>query len=287
MSEWTSILDDLTTYLRWLHECGERTEEFSPETLKDFLSGPAAKNVSRSAAADAVPSPAAPGLDPAAFAQFRQSAAVLAVAEKPGTLPDIESPEARRTALAAIALKVAPCRLCGLCEKRIQTVPGQGNAISPDIMFVGEAPGAEDDEQGQAFVGKAGQLLTKMIEAMGYARDEVFVANVCKCRPPNDRQPSLEEMQACIPYLRAQIAIIRPKTIVALGATAVKGLMETTQGISKLRGTWTTFAGLPLMPTFHPTYLLRFPSAKQDAWEDLKKVLTRLGKPVPVKKRAG
>ena len=122
---------------------------------------------------------------------------------------------------------------------------------------------------------------------MGYTRDEVFIANVCKCRPPGNRPPALEEMQACLPYLQKQIAAIRPKTIVALGATAVKGLLESNSGISKLRGTWTIYANIPLMPTYHPAYLLRFPPAKKDAWEDLKKVLAKLGKPVPVKKTAG
>ena len=284
MSEWTAILDDLTTYLRWRQECGARMEEFEPETLKAFLTGVPGKAPARS------PAPEAAGLrpvktgNPHVDASVPQSAAEpLAAAESPATKP-ADTPEARHAALAAIAQKAAACRQCVLCEKRIQAVPGQGNAISPDIMFIGEAPGADEDKQGLAFVGAAGQLLTKMIAAMGYTRDEVFIANICKCRPPNNRPPALDEMQACLPYLRAQIAAIRPKTIVALGATAVKGLLDSSMGISRLRGTWTAYAGVPLMPTFHPAYLLRFPPAKKDAWEDLKKVLVRLGKPVPVKK---
>jgi len=164
-------------------------------------------------------------------------------------------------------------------------VPGQGNLLSPDIMFIGEAPGADEDRQGLAFVGLAGQLLTKMIAAMGYARDEVFIANICKCRPPQNRQPALTEMQACLPYLRAQIAIVRPRAIVALGATAVKGLLDSSAGISRLRGTWTAYMGIPLMPTYHPAYLLRVPPAKHEAWDDLKKVLQRLGRPVPDTKK--
>ena len=285
MSEWTTILDDLTSYLRWRQECGDRSEEFAPETLQAFLANTPGKGVAHvnPAVAPAPGAAAAPG----AFAVQRAPGSTApAVAEAPAADP-AETPEARQAALAVIAQKAAACRLCVLCEKRTQAVPGQGRAISPDVMFIGEAPGADEDAQGLAFVGAAGQLLTKMIAAMGYTRDEVFIANVCKCRPPGNRPPALEEMQACLPYLQKQIAAIRPKTIVALGATAVKGLLESNSGISKLRGTWTIYANIPLMPTYHPAYLLRFPPAKKDAWEDLKKVLAKLGKPVPVKKTAG
>ena len=286
MSEWTAILDDLTTYLRWCQECGERTEEFTPETLKAFLAGTPGKSTPRATAVGVALPPAGNTADPQAFAVFRQSAASLTITEGPEVNP-ADAPEARQAVLATVAQKAAACKLCVLCAQRKQSVPGQGKSLAPDIMFIGEAPGAEEDEQGVAFVGKAGQLLTKMIEAMGYTRDEVFIANVCKCRPPDDRQPTLDEMQACLPYLRSQIAAIRPRTIVALGATAVKGLLDANNGVSKLRGTWTTYtAGIPLLPTYHPTYLLRFPSAKKDAWEDLKKVLVKLGKPIPAKKKA-
>ena len=284
MSEWTAILDDLTAYLRWCQERGERTEELDPETLKAFLTGTPWKGSARGPATEATALRPEPGNNPKAFAGLRQPTAPFAMADSPAPAPTDDKPEARQAVLTKISETITACKLCVLCEKRIQTVPGQGNAFSPDVMFIGEAPGADEDEQGLAFVGKAGQLLTKMIEAMGYTRDQVFIANICKCRPPNNRPPSLEEMQACLPYLRAQIAAIRPKTIVALGATAVKGLLDSNIGISKLRGTWTTYANIPLMPTYHPAYLLRFPPAKKDAWEDLKKVLARLGKPVPAKK---
>jgi uracil-DNA glycosylase family 4 len=287
MSEWTAILDDLTTYLRWRQECGGRTEEFDPQTLETFLTGRPGKASARGPASAPARPQAAKAEAPQAGVNLWQPAAEPAeAAEAPASNP-ADSPEARRTALAVIAQKVAVCRQCVLCEKRIQAVPGQGNALSPDILFIGEAPGADEDQQGLAFVGAAGQLLTKMIAAMGYTRDEVFIANICKCRPPNNRPPALDEMQACLPYLRAQIAAIRPKTIVALGATAVKGLLDSSMGISRLRGTWTSYAGVPLMPTFHPAYLLRLPPAKKDAWEDLKKVLVKLGKPLPPKKAAG
>ncbi|MEN7972455.1 MAG: uracil-DNA glycosylase [Verrucomicrobiota bacterium] len=209
-------------------------------------------------------------------------------------VPAPEAPEAARvevasipqdfTSLEGIAAHIATCRNCSLCQGRTNTVPGEGNADSPDIMFIGEGPGADEDAQGRPFVGKAGQLLTKMIEAMGYQREKVFIANVVKCRPPNNRAPQPEEMEACLPYLRQQIGLIKPKTIVGLGATAIKGLLGKTAGITRLRGTWQEYEGIKLMPTFHPSYLLRDPSKKKDVWQDLKQVLTELGKEPPAKK---
>jgi DNA polymerase len=194
------------------------------------------------------------------------------------------TPENRQATLSIVTTKIAACRLCPLCEKRTQTVPGQGNTLSPDIMFVGEAASADDDRQGQPFLGASGELLTRMIMAMGYTREDVFITTICKCHPPENRQPSLVEMQACLPYLRTQITAIQPRVLVALGATAVKGLLDASTGISRFRGVWTTFQGVPLMPTYHPSHLLRYPDTKKDAWDDLKKVLQRLGKPVPQKK---
>lgn len=188
--------------------------------------------------------------------------------------------------LDAIAAQISGCRKCPLHRTRTNTVPGQGNGKRPEVMFIGEAPGADEDEQGLAFVGRAGQLLTKMIEAMGYTRDEVFIANIAKCRPPDNRPPTPEEMETCIPFLKQQIAVIQPKVIVALGATAVQGLINQT-GISKLRGNWLDYQGTPLMPTFHPAYLLRNPPAKKEVWADLQAVLKRLGRtppPPPAKK---
>jgi DNA polymerase len=147
---------------------------------------------------------------------------------------------------------------------------------------VGEGPGEDEDIQGLAFVGRAGQLLTKMIEAMGYRRDEVFIANIVKCRPPGNRKPFPDEMAACLPYLKEQIALLKPRVIIALGATAVTGLLGSmATGISRLRGNWQSFGGIDVMPTFHPSYLLRTPSAKNAAWADLQAVLKKLGRPVP------
>jgi DNA polymerase len=280
MSAWTQTIDDLIAYLRWKQECGARTEEMSPEVLKVFQSDAPGSAGARRPTTSHTRTTAAATSTPAS----RQTTAVAEPAPPPvQKLPS--TPGERRAALDEIARNIAACTRCGLCEKRTKTVPGQGNPCSPDIMFIGEAPGADEDVQGLAFVGAAGQLLTKMIAAMGYTRDEVFIANICKCRPPNNRPPTPEEMDACISYLQAQIAIIRPKVIVALGGTAVQGLLRQT-GISKLRGTWTTYAGIPLMPTFHPSYLLRLPPAKKLAWADLKLVLQKLNRPLPDAKQS-
>ena len=185
---------------------------------------------------------------------------------------------------AAVTAEIAACTLCDLHKTRTNTVPGQGHA-RPEVMFVGEAPGADEDRQGLAFVGRAGQLLTKMIEAMGYTRDEVFIGNILKCRPPDNRKPLPDEMDTCLPYLKRQIALLQPKVIVCLGGTAMEGLLGLT-GITRRRGTWYRFEGIDVMPTFHPAYLLRNPSTKHDTWADLKAVLSHLGRtPPPVKKR--
>ncbi len=194
------------------------------------------------------------------------------------------APAGTENEMSRIALEIAGCKKCALHQTRIQTVPGQGNAQRPEIMFIGEAPGADEDEQGLAFVGRAGQLVTKMIGAMGFTREEVFIANILKCRPPDNRPPTPEEMAICIPYLKRQIAEIQPKVIVALGATAVLGLLNLTK-ISELRGKWQTFEGIDLMPTYHPSYLLRNPVMKRVAWQDLQEVLKRLGRSVPPAKK--
>ncbi len=188
------------------------------------------------------------------------------------------------SSLKSLVTDIAACAKCGLHKTRTKTVPGQGNP-RPEIMFVGEAPGADEDAQGLAFVGAAGQLLTKMIEAMGLSREDVFIANILKCRPPENRPPTPEETQICMPYLKEQIRLLKPKVIVALGATAVKGLLADEIGITKLRGQWRTFEGIDVMPTFHPAYLLRNPTTKKEAWEDLKSVLRHIGRTPPAVKK--
>ena len=188
------------------------------------------------------------------------------------------------TTLEAVATHIAQCRNCPLCRTRTHTVPGEGNAERPDIMFVGEGPGADEDARGRPFVGKAGKLLDKMIEAMGYRREEIYIANVVKCRPPENRKPQREEMDMCLPYLREQIRLIRPRVIVGLGGTAMEGLLGKPIAITRLRGIWQEYQGIKLMPTFHPSYLLRDPAKKKDAWQDLQAVLAELGKKAPPRK---
>jgi DNA polymerase len=168
-----------------------------------------------------------------------------------------------------------------LHERRKQAVFARGNATS-GLCFVGEGPGADEDAQGFPFVGKAGQLLDRMIAAMGFERDEAYVCNVVKCRPPDNRKPELDEIAACSPYLHEQLELIRPQVIVALGASAVQGLLGTTEGITKMRGRWKLYRGrIPVMPTFHPAYLLRQPDAKRDVWADLQAVVERMGRSLP------
>lgn len=194
--------------------------------------------------------------------------------------PAATTPSPPGKQLEEIARRIAACRRCPLHESRTHPVPGQGNS-APDIAFIGEAPGFEEDRRGEAFVGAAGQLLTRIINAMGYTREEVWIGNIVKCRPPGNRAPMPDEMQACLPFLKQQLAILRPSVIVCLGSTAVKGLLGIQQGITRLRGNWMTFDGTDVMPTFHPAYLLRNPSAKAPVWTDMKAVLKRLGRRPP------
>jgi len=204
--------------------------------------------------------------------------------DHPELIPSGKGDSSAEAGLLEIANRINECKLCPLWKTRNKTVPGQGNP-APEIMFVGEGPGADEDRQGLPFVGRAGQLLTRMIEAMGMKREEVFIGNIVKCRPPGNRVPMPEEMDACIPYLEEQVAILKPRVIIALGATAVKGLLKVSTGIVKLRGTWMKYKDVDVMPTFHPAYLLRNPPAKREVWEDLKAVLARIGRePPPVKK---
>ncbi len=163
------------------------------------------------------------------------------------------------------------CTRCRLHEGRTRIVFGQGNPHAR-LMFVGEGPGADEDRQGLAFVGKAGQLLTRIIEAIGLTREEVYIANIVKCRPPKNRDPKEDEVETCFPFLKAQIRVIRPAIICALGAPAARTLLGVTVPISRLRGQFFDFHGIQVMPTYHPAYLLRNPEAKRLVWEDVQKV---------------
>jgi DNA polymerase len=166
---------------------------------------------------------------------------------------------------------IGDCTRCGLCEGRTQVVNTFGNHEAR-LMFVGEAPGADEDAQGRPFVGRAGQLLTKVIEAIGMKREDVLIGNVNRCRPPGNRQPSLEEAAICRPFLFREIAAVQPDVIVVMGNTALRNLLEVREGITRVRGKFQDFRGIKVMPTFHPAYLLRDPSKKRETWEDLKKV---------------
>jgi len=166
------------------------------------------------------------------------------------------------------------CSKCGLSKNRTHVVFGEGN-LRAKIMFVGEGPGHDEDMQGRPFVGKAGQLLTKMIEAIELKREEVYIANIVKCRPPNNREPFPEEAKECIPYLRNQVAIIRPKIIVCLGATAGKYIINKDIRITRDRGIWTERGSYSIIATYHPAALLRDPDKKRDAWNDFKKIRDR------------
>ena len=257
--ELASIAASLRAYLEWQVDCGSGGIPRKP----------------RGAVAAASPRPlAAPAPPPAPVAPPPPTSLI------PPSVAPVSTPPPRE--LPVIQAEVAACQKCSLGATRTNTVFSRGN---PDakLMFIGEAPGADEDEQGLPFVGRAGQLLDKMIQAMGLdPLEDVYIANIIKCRPPGNRKPEPTEMETCIPYLHEQIAKVDPKAIVALGNTAVAGLLGTKTGITKVRGAWKLYRGkIPVMPTYHPSYLLR-PSAQQaeakrHVWEDLQTVMKELG----------
>ena len=236
----------------------------------------------------------------AALRQHLETERLLGVSEVPlplveqrGSTAAVVPPaevQARREALDRIDNeRVKVCTRCALSHTRTKTVFGQGSPAAR-LVFVGEAPGHDEDMQGVAFIGRAGQLLTRMIEAMGLSRDEVFICNVLKCRPPDNRTPATDEIAACSPYLFEQLTILQPEVIVALGAPAAQTLLKSTESIGRLRGRFHDFytsgtplvgEPTPLMPTYHPAYLLRSPGEKRKAWDDLMKVMDLLGLPIP------
>ncbi|HTZ49301.1 MAG TPA: uracil-DNA glycosylase [Verrucomicrobiae bacterium] len=185
--------------------------------------------------------------------------------------------------LLKIREDIGDCTRCKLHKGRNKLVFGDGSPTA-ELVFVGEGPGADEDRQGLPFVGRAGKLLTQMIEAMGLQRKDVYICNVVKCRPPENRVPEPDEVHTCSPYLLRQIDVINPKVIVCLGAVAAKALLQTTKGITQFRGQWLEWRGRKLMATYHPAYLLRNPPAKADVWKDLQKVMAELGLSLPKKK---
>ncbi len=191
---------------------------------------------------------------------------------------------AQPSTLEAVREEIGNCTRCKLARGRSTIVFGEGNPAAV-LVFVGEGPGYEEDQQGRPFVGAAGQLLTDIIvKGMKLAREDVYICNIVKCRPPNNRNPEPDEVDACIGFVKKQIAAIRPTVIVTLGNVPTQSLLGTKQGITRLRGTWQEYNGIPVMPTFHPSYLLRSPGEKGKAWEDIKLVMKKLGMPAPEKK---
>ncbi|MGD0206092.1 MAG: uracil-DNA glycosylase [Verrucomicrobiota bacterium] len=289
------LLDATIQHLEDLKSRDVRHVAVSSETLRALsqpVSAPLPKPASPPVANPPIPS-AIRHPPPAISAPAAEQPTLLAL---PGeTVPASAplDPQAKAAAFAALRQRALACVKCAhLASSRKNVAFGIGS-IDAQLMFVGEAPGADEDEQGEPFVGKAGQLLTKIIQATGLKRADVYIANILKCRPDTpgqsagNRKPTSDEMATCIPYLHEQIDLIRPKVIIALGATAVEGLLGKTLGITKLRGTWKTYRGTPLMPTYHPAYLLRNQamSEKRKVWEDMLAVMEKLEMPISEKQR--
>lgn len=178
-------------------------------------------------------------------------------------------------ALEQLRARIGDCTLCRLHKGRTHLVFGVGNPDA-DLMFIGEGPGRDEDLQGEPFVGRAGQLLTRIIMAMDLKRSDVFIANIVKCRPPQNRAPSEDEAERCIPFLIEQVNIIKPKVIVCLGSVAVQNLLKTEEKITRIRGKWQEWNGIPVMPTYHPAFLLRNPAMKKPVWDDMQEVMRKL-----------
>lgn len=193
--------------------------------------------------------------------------------------PRHSGPEEKARALAALRQEMGNCQRCKLGHDRKNLVFGEGNP-NAELMFIGEAPGREEDRKGKPFVGEAGQLLTRLINKMGFKREDVYIANIIKSRPPGNRDPEADEINACMPFLKKQIEIIAPAVIISLGRIASHTLTGLNTPISRLRGTFYEFQGIPLMPTFHPAYLLRKPEGKHQVWSDARQVLGLLGRSV-------
>jgi uracil-DNA glycosylase len=302
MSEpYSQLLDATIRHLETLKGRGVRHVGVSADTL-GALAAPAATTVPRPPATDPGSVPAkSPSQEALLRNSRREEAHTPRSAEGQSLLTsaatvqasNAQPPADKEAAMAELRSRALACTRCPhLVKSRRQVVFGVGD-VHATLMFVGEAPGADEDAQGEPFVGAAGQLLTRIIQTMGLSRQTVYIANILKCRPDTpgqssgNRPPTEEEMETCIPYLLEQIDVIRPKVIVALGATAVKGLLHSKIGISKLRGQWQVFRGIPTLPTYHPAYLLRNQalSEKRKVWEDMLKVMEKLGLPITDKQR--
>ncbi len=296
-SSFDQLIDATIAHIEQLKEQGVRHLQVSPEALAALQSAPA------TAKRAMVPPPAASAPAQArTFAPVAPATAAPIVRPAPQSVPTVApaapkpalDPQAKAAAMQSLRERALACIKCpNLASSRTNVVFGVGD-INAQLMFVGEAPGADEDKQGEPFVGAAGQLLTRIIQTMGLSRDTVYIGNILKCRPDTpgqtsgNRKPTADEMATCIPYLHEQIDLIQPRVLVALGATAVEGLLGKTEGITRLRGNWQTYRGIPLMPTFHPSYLLRNQalSEKRKVWEDMLAVMTHLGMPISEKQRS-
>jgi DNA polymerase len=272
--------EKLAAWLQYFDDLGlgnfYRDRGASPESL-------AARRVVKPAAK---PVPVVPSSRPQ-ISTMKPSNQPTAAAAKVAVLPIAHGPSLFETfehvpndSLERIREDIGDCKRCRLCERRNKIVFGVGNAKA-ELVFIGEGPGHDEDIQGEPFVGRAGKLLTEMIKAMGLQRSDVYIANVVKCRPPENRMPEKDEVATCSPFLLRQLEVIKPKVIVCLGNVAAQNLLGTNKSISHFRGQWFDFRGSQLIATYHPAYLLRNPAAKGDVWTDLKKVMGVLGLKIP------
>ena len=288
------LLDATIQHLQDLKGRGVRFLPVAAETLAALKSMEDSPRVlARTLAAPAPPRTAPVALPPAPVSAPASAPVQESLLAPASSVPAVVlDPQAKAAAMKELRERALVCQKCpNLASARKNVVVGVGD-INAALMFVGEAPGVDEDAQGEPFVGAAGQLLTRIIQTMGLSRDTVYIGNILKCRPDTpgqssgNRKPTPEEMKTCIPYLHEQIDLIQPKVLVGLGATAIEGLIGKT-GITRLRGQWHTYRGIPLMPTFHPSYLLRNQalSEKRRVWEDMLQVMERLGLPISEKQR--
>lgn len=286
MSELKQVIEDVREQLRFLGELGVETMSEPPELASDKLDGvrlPDAMSATTTSVARAIPAIQESSTKPrvsrlAALPTLSDRAVKVS---RPGPLVNTAMPTDKQAVITPAMGETIPgiraeigkdCTRCKLSELgRTQVVMSTGN-FSAELMFVGEAPGADEDIQGEPFVGRAGQLLTKIIEGIGMKREDVFIGNINRCRPPKNRAPEPDECSVCKPFLLREIAVVKPKAIVVLGATAAHNLLETKEPIGKMRGRFHEYAGTKVMPTFHPAYLLRDPHKKREVWEDMKLV---------------
>ncbi len=288
VDELGEIVRELRTYLDWQYDLGASglpRDPRSPSELKQAL--PLGSPEQRRAD-EGGPAPFdQPSEDVYVEKSVQWKGRPAAAVSQPGHSATEKVPQRSLPVLGNdiddLSALVRACTKCDLATSRTQTVFSRGTAVS-GLCFVGEGPGADEDAQGLPFVGAAGQLLDRMIDAMGFCREDVYVCNIVKCRPPNNRKPTDDEIASCRPFLERQLELMNPQVIVALGATATLGLLGDTRGITKIRGKFRLYQGrVAVMPTFHPAYLLRNPSAKREVWDDLRQVLQHMGRTLPKK----